>query len=455
MRRFEATCDPLFHMAKLGIIVFCTVVATPTTTLGQTPPKFMLTDLGSLAGPESAARAINGNGEVTGWSHGDKNQWHQWIEHAFIWSGGTMRDCGTISGGKISFGSGINNDGLVVGMGDYSKYQRAFLFDGSSMIDLGRLGTDPDAEAQDINDAGLIVGTSISSTGVYRPVYWTPDRQIHHLNWFGTGMGWAGAVNNLDWIVGDDGDGRAVVWYPDGTAEDLGNLGGGWSYAWDVNDAGYVVGTSGKSDGTYGGYVWFEGAMTDIGSIDGGFANAIAINNDNRIVGNIWTIDSRVFGFYMDDSGMYELNLVTTDLGGYDILFAEDINDAGQIAAEAFDDLGNTRALLLTRYDIDLTGPYPGTSGQVNTVCAGNATPGQRVYFAYSMASGAMAIPGCGGSTVLLNNPKVAGFRVADGTGTAELRATVPASARGLTFYIQAAQPNGCMVSNVVEHTFD
>ncbi|NOG53903.1 MAG: hypothetical protein HND57_06175 [Planctomycetes bacterium] len=446
------------HSTRFGRLLVCSAalcIAGASTALGQAPPKFMLTDLGSLLGPESSAWCINDSGQVTGWSHGDTNQWNQWIEHAFIWDGGTMTDCGTIFGGKISFGNGINDAGLVVGNADYSKYDRAFLWDGATMVDLGTLGADPDADAQDINNSGLIVGTSRDGATDYKPVFWTPDGQIHHLDWFGTGTGWAGAVNNNDWIVGDDDNGRAVVWYPDGTAQDLGDLGDGWAYAWDVNDAGYIVGTSQPVDERNRGYIWYQGVMTDIGTLEDGSSNAIGINENNEVVGNIWTM-TRVMGFYMaPDMTLYELNTVTTNLNGYDILWAQDINDASQIAAEGYDDLGNTRALLLTKYDLDLEGPFPGTSGMVNTVRASNAGPGQRVYFAYSMAPGAVNIPSCSGSTVLLSNPKVAGYRVADGTGTALLRATVPGSAKGLTFFIQAVQPNGCMVSNVVEHTFD
>jgi len=55
-----------------------------------------LTDLGTLGGSHSEALAINGRGQVAGFSTTATGE-----RHAFFWDGGAMRDLGTFTGGTF------------------------------------------------------------------------------------------------------------------------------------------------------------------------------------------------------------------------------------------------------------------------------------------------------------------------------------------------------------------
>ena len=67
-----------------------------------------MTDLGTLGSTQSAAYAINDNGQVTGWAHTASE-----ATHVFMWSNGTITDLGTF--GLDPVGEAINNHGVIVG----------------------------------------------------------------------------------------------------------------------------------------------------------------------------------------------------------------------------------------------------------------------------------------------------------------------------------------------------
>jgi chitinase len=75
--------------------------------------------------------------------------------HAFLYSGGSMSDLGTL-GGARSGADGINNSGQVTGFADLSNgTTHAFLYSGGSMSDLGTLGG-TGSEGLGINDLGHV-----------------------------------------------------------------------------------------------------------------------------------------------------------------------------------------------------------------------------------------------------------------------------------------------------------
>jgi probable HAF family extracellular repeat protein len=91
-----------------------------------------------------------------------------YVRHAFLYSGSTMTDLGTL-GGQYSYAWGINDSGQVVGeaytTGDAAIH--AFLYSGSTMTDLNTM-IDPNSgwiltDASAINDAGQIAGKGMNS----------------------------------------------------------------------------------------------------------------------------------------------------------------------------------------------------------------------------------------------------------------------------------------------------
>jgi probable HAF family extracellular repeat protein len=118
-----------------------------------------MTALGTLGGMSSEAVGINDSGQIVGHSHTASGQMH-----AFLYSGGVMKDLGTL-GGASSRALAINESGQIVGSSDTASGQgRAFLYLGGAMTDLGTLPGNTDSVAHGINNNGQIVG-SLSTTG--------------------------------------------------------------------------------------------------------------------------------------------------------------------------------------------------------------------------------------------------------------------------------------------------
>lgn len=108
-----------------------------------------MSDLGTLPGEDisSRATAINGKGQVTGFSDGNANR------HAFLYSNGTMTDLGGGLNGPEP--QAINNNGQIVGI----QNEDAFFYSNGKFTDLGGLpGTTTRSTATGINDAGTVVG---------------------------------------------------------------------------------------------------------------------------------------------------------------------------------------------------------------------------------------------------------------------------------------------------------
>jgi probable HAF family extracellular repeat protein len=65
----------------------------PHHRTGTASQQYVVTDIGTLGGDYTQARAINAAGQVVGWSFPTGSVFY----HAFLWSNGSMQDIGSLS----------------------------------------------------------------------------------------------------------------------------------------------------------------------------------------------------------------------------------------------------------------------------------------------------------------------------------------------------------------------
>jgi probable HAF family extracellular repeat protein len=193
------------------------------------------------------------------------------------------------------------------------------------------------AAANDVNDAGVIVGGSGStSTGTYfRAVRWT-NGVIQDLGALpGDARSYAYAINSLGQVVGsgyarNHFHERAFLYTTSMT--DLGTLGGSASVAYDINDAGVVVGQADPSGDTGAhAFRWSNGVMHDLGTLGGANSVAYGINNAGQVVGQSQTASGAGHAFLYENGVMTDLNDLIDPASGWVLLYANAINESGQI----------------------------------------------------------------------------------------------------------------------------
>ena len=314
-----------------------TVVATAVPAAASTAA-YAETIMGSLGGGFTDATAINAGGQVTGYSNTDKEiqvpcppqkygqpkKCFEAVQHAFLFSTGTMTDLGTL-GGIGSEGLAINDSGEVVGFSQTKAgTSDAFLWNGTRMTDLGPLSQFyPDG----INDSGQIAGACgndsvpcLDSNGTFTALPNPPNLDC-------TG---AIAINNNGQVLGACGDSsgnsHGVVW-TNGTPTVLPTLGGPYFAPTAINNNGDVVGFGQTSTFAQHGFLYRNGTMTDLGNN----IFMYAINDSDVMVGNDLIVSN---GIVQNIN-----NLIPAGSPG--INYAVGINDNGQIIAK-------TNGILLT-----------------------------------------------------------------------------------------------------------
>jgi probable HAF family extracellular repeat protein len=348
----------------LALVVASTAGADPTGTAPGGPravkvasaaaplPKYILVDIGTLeGGGSSAAFAINTLGQVAGWSN----------SRAVVSDLAGTHDLGVR--GLGSGACGINDSGQVVGY-SYDVHSHAFLYSGGVLRDIGTLGGH-DANAWAINNSGQVVGAAqLRDTNPLSddPLNTGPQHAflydsggMHDLGTLGGRESSSEAINDVGQVVGtsdtSDGGTHAFLWVS-GTMKDLGGLAGYASSTADgINASGEVVGGSlnPEPQETAGGraFLYDSAGMHDLGTLGGNYSLAFGINAGGQIVGDSLTGDNKQHAFLYSSGAMIDLNDLLPASSSWVLNEARAINDAGQIVGVGTLN-GRQRAFLLT-----------------------------------------------------------------------------------------------------------
>jgi len=431
-----------------AIIFSICLHSTCERSLGQ-DYRYAMFDIPWSGSNESSAEGIATDGTVVAFSN-EPN-----ASRILLWNNGVfLRQLGL--GGP----NAINDQHDVVG----STFAIATLWrhDGQ-VIELGALGGDQ-SYAYDINNLGQIVGVAELAEG--------HPHGSHAFLWENGAMrdlgspgriSWALAINERGQIAGKylvEGNNYTLPFFwENGQFTVLPNLSGNrTAVAEAINDDGVVVGYAGVPLYNHAAK-WIDGEIFDIHDDNAArSSHALTINNLGVVGGNMYSrAQGRTVGFITENDRMINLNDYLPPRRRYDITWVNDLNDFGQIAGR---DVDRGRGVILSPVTptLALSGPDPGEPGQSSRLIATGCDPGARVYFLYGAVGGGMAIPGCDLQTraaIQISSPTVVGTAVADGSGIASITRFIPSAAEGRTFLIQAAQPAGCRISQLVVHRFE
>jgi probable HAF family extracellular repeat protein len=369
------------------------------------PPKektvrYTVVRLDTLGGTAGGGNSINNPGWVTGFANLDGNQ----QAHATLWREGETIDLGTLGGPNSAVGWPVkNNNGSIVGIAETGDLDplgetfscvpffgtprsghicRGFLWRDDVMIGLDPFAGGTHSYAAGANGQGQIVGWA--ENGTHDPLCVSPQvLQFRAAMWnasdvggaptvlppFGTDTsGSATAINDRGQVVGisgicDRAFGRfsaihALMW-EDGVPRNLGDLGGvAWNTPAALNHNGDAAGFSNTSTGTPGGLhahavLWpSEGGVVDLKTVDDDVISlAFGINDRRQVVGqSIGAGGSRAF--LWQDGAIMDLNTLT-ETGSPFLVYANDINDRGEIAGQGCDDCASGATFAVQLIPVD------------------------------------------------------------------------------------------------------
>ena len=309
-------------------------------------------DLGTLGGRETVAAAVNGQGQVVGWSRTRSGSWH-----AFLWQRGVIQDLGTL-GGRSSKALAINSTGVVAGFATTRRgAYHACLWQKGKVTDLGAQLGRRNSMAAGINDSGQVLGSLGLASGDLekarwsgQPVLWQGRAWRRLQDIIRPNRGWqidrAIHINNNGEIAGEMSrpghvSARAFLW-SHSKLEELSSLLGPNNGVACLNDGEKVALNVGSAKKTAI-YLWHRGTVRRITSPAVAASDADGINNRGEIAGtSYWS--GRGLAFVWAGK---RINLAAPVVPPHRsrLTEAEAINDAGQIACNS----ASGRAYLLTR----------------------------------------------------------------------------------------------------------
>jgi probable HAF family extracellular repeat protein len=372
-----------------GLLAALALTAMPHAhTQGPKTPHYTVTDLGVLGNGNNAS-GFDMN--LVGWVGGSSNLTPGGPQHAFLWYGsGPLKDLGTLGGPSCpncnSEADGPNGFGEAPIISETSKLDpngedfcafgshlqcRGAIWRFGKLSAIRNLPGGNNSVPIGINNLGQIVGWA--ETGVQDPtcatatafqvlrfqaVKWELNGDISILSPLkskGDTAAFAFGINDRGQAVGSSGTCatqglppvyvtglHAVLWEKDGTPRYLGTLGDAnntmFNAATSINELGEAVGTSQFIDGSIHSFLWTKQTGTqDIGTLPGAFATIApcchTINNRDEVVGFSFDANGST-AFYWKNNVITDLNTLIPANSPLHLLFAESINDAGEITGQ-------------------------------------------------------------------------------------------------------------------------
>lgn len=333
------------HAATLLVSIACALAPATARSAAYT-----LTVLGTLRADgtgESLGRGINNSGLVVGRSSTSSDG-----EHAFRWTlAGGMIDAGTVVSPFPAAALAVNNSGQLCGFGlaQSNGFAKAFQQPpAGSLAVLPAPAGSGDSYALSISDGGAIVGWANLSSGCGSPL--CAGNPGHAARWDGTVLTFLPEIGGYFSLAdGISPDGTKICGF---AADAAGHIRGfrirgalvdvlpplpGYTEAYPeaVNDAGVVVGYS--YDGVHSRATrWVGATPDDLGAIAGAVSSlAAGINTSGTIVGYSILADGSNRATRFPAGGSPEdLNALIAPSPGDTLLYADDVNDAGQIVGD-------------------------------------------------------------------------------------------------------------------------
>ena len=244
---------------------------------------FYPTDLGTMGGTYSSAKAINNSSTIVGESSSAAGDRHavMWVKVDGTWQ---IFDLGKVENSDFTSATDIADDGTVVGYGSTPTGVRSFIWRNGVMSDFG-----PEvSRAFGVNDLGQVVG--MGDVALQHAVLWSESGGITDLG----AVGFADDINGSGEVAGyyvpSPGIAGAFLWTAQKGLRPLGSLGGTDSYAYAINRTGVIVGQSDIAAGPSHAFAWSKGKMLDLGVLPGYTRSAaLAINDGSKVVGTSGT----------------------------------------------------------------------------------------------------------------------------------------------------------------------
>lgn len=334
--------EPATRLA-LRLALALSLAALAHADASAQPPAYVIEDLGQLPGAVGCVPiAINAEGRVVGWSGESPNR-------AFLFVDGIgIRELFGPSGFPNTAARGINDAGIVVGEGwaTGGPYQALRWIDGA-FAPLTGLGTN--SRAWDVSPLGVVVGeTPVDAldSGAFRYTdgsgleLLAPERDMSRardINEWGQVAGYATTAGPYGGAVY-----HAFRFAPDGTKRDLGSADGfAHSYGTAINVSGQVAGSLRSASGNSARvFRYTEGVgMLNLGGV-GETNDTEGMNSRGDFVGRGQpTAGLRRAFLYTDEGGLRALNDLVAVGTEWQLLYAYDINDAGQIVGLAWNNV--------------------------------------------------------------------------------------------------------------------